>query len=140
MLNKIVLMGRLTAAPELRYTGNQIQVVNFTLAVERDYTGSCTGKQTDFIKCVAWRSTAEFIARHFGKGELASVTGSLQSKSFTDKDNNKRTDWEVIVDHIYFTGDRKSQADSSPPPAPVYTTGESNAFSDYIDADGELPF
>lgn len=104
MLNLIVLQGRLTKAPELRKTQNDIAVCTFTLAVDRDRD---RGK-ADFVKCVAWRSTAEFMTKYFGKGQMAIVTGSLQSRDWTDKEGNKRTDWEVQVDLVNFAGEKKT--------------------------------
>lgn len=104
MLNLIVLQGRLTKAPELRKTQNDIAVCTFTLAVDRDRD---RGK-ADFVKCVAWRSTAEFMTKYFVKGQMAIVTGSLQSRDWTDKEGNKRTDWEVQVDLVNFAGEKKT--------------------------------
>lgn len=104
MLNLIVLQGRLTKAPEMRKTQNDIAVCTFTLAVDRDRE---RGK-ADFVKCVAWRSTAEFMTKYFGKGQMAIVTGSLQSRDWTDKEGNKRTDWEVQVDLVNFAGEKKT--------------------------------
>ena len=104
MLNLIVLQGRLTKAPELRKTQNDIAVCTFTLAVDRDRD---RGK-ADFVKCVAWRSTAEFMTKYFGRGQMAIVAGSLQSRDWTDKEGNKRTDWEVQVDLVNFAGEKKT--------------------------------
>lgn len=109
MLNLIVLQGRLTKAPELRKTQNDIAVCTFTLAVDRDRD---RGK-ADFVKCVAWRSTAEFMTKYFGKGQMAIVTGSLQSRDWTDKEGNKRTDWEVQVDLVNFAGEKKTADESA---------------------------
>lgn len=111
MLNHIVIMGRLTRDPELRYTQSQTPVASFTLAVDRDFGGKeGQEKQTDFIDCVAWRSTAEFIARHFKKGSLAVTSGRLQLRDWQDKDGNKRRNAEIVVDNIYF-GESKRRED-----------------------------
>ena len=102
MLNKVILMGRLTADPELKQTPNGVSVTSFTLAVERNYAPQGTERQTDFINCVAWRQTAEFISKYFGKGRMMAAEGSLQVRNYTDKNDNKRQAVEVIVDQAYF--------------------------------------
>ena len=106
MLNHIVIMGRLTKDPELRYTQNQTPVASFTVAVDRDFGE----KQTDFIACTAWRQGAEFISKYFQKGSMIVVSGSLQSRQWEDRDGNKRTSWEINVDHSYF-GEAKRRED-----------------------------
>ena len=112
MLNQIVIMGRLTRDPELRRTGSGIAVTSFTLAVDRDFSGKDGGeKETDFIDCVAWRQTGEFVSKYFSKGRMAVVTGRLQIRGWTDKDGNKRRTAEVIADSVYF-GDSKKESDS----------------------------
>lgn len=111
MLNHITIMGRLTKDPELRRTGSGVAVTSFTLAVDRDFADKQSGqKETDFIECVAWRNTAEFVDKYFGKGRLAVVSGRLQIRSWTDKDGNKRKTAEVVAENVYF-GDSK-QSDS----------------------------
>lgn len=104
MLNSIILTGRLTRTPELRATQEGTAVTSFTVAVERDYGGE--NKQTDFIDCVAWKQTAEFISRYFSKGQLITVQGSLQSRQYEDKYGNKRTAWKVLVNRAYFCGSK----------------------------------
>lgn len=137
MLNKIIIMGRLTADPELRRTGTGIAVTSFTLAVDRDYSSREGGeKETDFIDCVAWRNTGEFVAKHFAKGRMAIVSGRLQIRGYTDKDGNKRRVAEIIADSVYF-GDSKNSAaagnaDPFATPAQSFTAIE---IPDY-----ELPF
>lgn len=111
MLNHIVIMGRLTRDPELRRTGSGIAVTSFTLAVDRDYGGSDGTKETDFIDCVAWRSTGEFVDKYFSKGRMAVVSGRLQIRGWTDKDGNKRRSAEVVADNVYF-GDSKRDSDN----------------------------
>lgn len=127
MLNHIVIMGRLTAAPELRYTQQNTPVASFTLAVDRDYQHGGSEKQTDFIPCVAWRGTAEFVSKYFTKGSMAAVSGRLQLRDWTDKDGNKRRTAEVVADSIYFGESKKRDASPDVP------------FEEIPD-DGELPF
>lgn len=112
MLNHIVIMGRLTRDPELRYTGSNIPVASFTVAVDRDYGNRESGeKQTDFINCVAWRSTGEFVSKYFQKGSMIVVSGRLQIRDYTDRDGNKRTAAEIVADNVYF-GESKRRDDS----------------------------
>ena len=152
MLNHITIMGRLTRDPELRYTQSQTPVASFTLAVDRDF-GSRDGgeKQTDFIDCVAWRSTAEFVSKYFQKGSMAVVSGRLQIRDWTDRDGGKRRSAEVVVDNIYFGESRRrdSSEGSSYDSRSSYSSYEaprsaspapSSPFSDLDDGDGELPF
>ena len=107
MLNHITIMGRLTRDPELRRTGSGIAVASFTLAVDRDFSPKDGGeRETDFIDCVAWRQTGEFVSKYFTKGSMAVVSGRLQIRSWTDKDGNKRRTAEVVADNVYF-GDSK---------------------------------
>ncbi|MBQ2854999.1 MAG: single-stranded DNA-binding protein [Oscillospiraceae bacterium] len=113
MLNHITIMGRLTRDPELRRTGSGIAVASFTVAVDRDFGGRDGGeKETDFIDCVAWRQTGEFVSKYFTKGRMIVVSGRLQIRSWTDKDGNKRRTAEVVADNCYF-GDSKRDADNS---------------------------
>ena len=106
MLNRIILMGRLTADPELRQTAGGTSVATFCLAVERNYQGQNGQRQADFINCVAWRQTGEFISRYFSKGRMIAVEGSLQSRRYEDKTGAKRTAFEVVVDQAFFAGDK----------------------------------
>ena len=152
MLNHIVLMGRLTRDPELRYTQSNTPVASFSLAVERDF-GSREERQTDFIDCVAWRSTAEFVSKYFQKGSMAAVSGRLQIRDWTDREGGQRRSAEVVVDNIYF-GESKRSREGGPSaggyePRPASTgyggsysdvpAGESS-FADLDDGDGDLPF
>lgn len=144
MLNHIVIMGRLTRDPDLRYTQSQLPVVSFTPAVDRDFSGKDgSEKQTDFIDCVAWRSTAEFVSKYFTKGSMAAVSGRLQLRDWTDREGSKRRSAEVIVDNIYFGGSKKdnSAASQSAPQqshsAPAY---EQSRFVEMDDGDEDLPF
>ena len=147
MLNHITLMGRLTRDPELRYTQSNTAVTSFSLAVDRDFQPKDGGeRQTDFIDCVAWRQTGEFVSKYFQKGSMAVVSGRLQIRDWTDRDNNKCRSAEVVVDNIYF-GESKRSRDTSAAPAAHAALGgfdapaaRSNSFADLDDGDGELPF
>ena len=113
MLNHITIMGRLTRDPELRRTGSGTAVASFTVAVDRDFGGRDGGeKETDFIDCVAWRQTGEFVSKYFTKGSMIVVSGRLQIRSWTDKDGNKRRTAEVVADNVYF-GESKRSGDSN---------------------------
>ena len=152
MLNHITIMGRLTRDPELRYTQSQTPVASFTLAVDRDF-GSRDGgeKQTDFIDCVAWRQTAEFVSKYFMKGSMAVVSGRLQIRDWTDRDGKRRSA-EVVVDNMYFGESRRRDGDSGDSRSSSYSSygnsgsaGKSSApaasaFAELDDGDGELPF
>ena len=105
MLNKIIVMGRLTKDPELRRTGNGTAVTSFTIACDRDFGD----KETDFLECVAWKQTGEFVSKYFSKGRMAVVSGRLQIRGWTDKDGNKRRTAEIVADNVYF-GDSKSES------------------------------
>ena len=113
MLNHITIMGRLTRDPELRRTGSGVAVASFTLAVDRDFSGRDGGeRETDFIDCVAWRQTGEFVSKYFTKGRMAVVSGRLQIRSWTDKEGNKRRTAEVVADNVYF-GDSRRDGDNA---------------------------
>ena len=154
MLNKIILMGRLTRDPELRRTGSGTAVTSFALAVDRDFKGQGGEKETDFIDVVAWRSTAEFVSKYFTKGRMAVVEGRLQIRDWKDKEGNNRRSAEVMADNVYF-GDSKrdSAGDYGAPPAygapasygaPAAgrgaPAGGSSDFAEIGEEDGELPF
>ena len=170
MLNKVFIMGRLTRDPELRRTQSGTPVTSFSLAVDRDFKSQGGEKETDFIDVVAWRNTAEFVAKYFTKGRMAVVEGRLQIRDWKDKDGNNRRSAEVVADNIYF-GDSKRDGAGEPgygaPPAygtpagygnqgygaaaaPAYGAppaygggygaGESSGFSEIADDDGDLPF
>ena len=115
MLNRIVLMGRLTRDPELRKTQSDTPVCSFSLAVDRDYKKDGEKKETDFIDIVAWRATAEFVSKFFTKGRMAVVEGRLQIRDWTDKEGNKRRSAEVIADNVYFGDSSRKMAAMYPP-------------------------
>jgi single-strand DNA-binding protein len=110
MLNHITVMGRLTKDPELRRTGSGTAVASFTIACDRDFGE----KETDFIECVAWKNTAEFVSKYFSKGRMAIVSGRLQIRKWTDKEGNKRSTAEVVADNVYF-GDSKREGENASP-------------------------
>ncbi len=153
MLNHITIMGRLTRDPELRRTGSGVAVASFTVAVDRDFGGRDGGeKETDFIDCVAWRQTGEFVSKYFTKGSMAVVSGRLQIRSWTDKDGNKRRTAEVVADNVYF-GEAKRNSDgnaayggnSYSAPAPSYggysaPAAPASDFAMLDDDDAQLPF
>lgn len=132
MLNKIILMGRLTRNPELRRTQNGTAVVSFSLAVDRDFKNQAGEKETDFIDIVAWRSTAEFVSKYFTKGRMAVVEGRLQMRDWKDRDGNSRRSFEVLADSVYF-GDSRKVSDSDTPPE----DGEIREVPE--EEEGELP-
>lgn len=139
MLNSVALQGRLVADPELRHTQQGTPVASFRLAVERDYKNQSGGKDVDFINCVAWRGTAEFVSRYFSKGRMAIVEGRLQMRSYTDKNGDKRTVVEVLANNVYF-GD--SKRDGEPGTNTMYDGPPSTppGMGELEGDDGELPF
>ena len=154
MLNHIVVMGRLVRDPELRRTGSGIAVASFSVAVDRDFGKNENGeRETDFIDCVAWRQTGEFVSKYFTKGRMAVVSGRLQIRNWTDKDGNKRRSAEVVADNVYF-GDSKrdgasasagfDQTPSYAAPQPYQQSAPqapaASGFSMLEDDDSELPF
>ena len=114
MLNHITIMGRLTRDPELRRTGSGIAVASFTVAVDRDFGGRDGGeRETDFIDCVAWRQTGEFVSKYFTKGSMMVVSGRLQIRNWNDKDGNKRRSAEVVADNVYFGESKRGNEGNS---------------------------
>lgn len=148
MLNHIVLQGRLCKDPELRRTSSGIAVTSFTVAVDRDFSGKDGGeKETDFIDCVAWRQTGEFVSKYFSKGSMIVVSGRIQIRGWTDKDGNKRKAAEVVADNVYF-GESKQSRDSThanvgDDSIGSYSGPESAPSNDYSvleNDDDQLPF
>ena len=148
MLNRIILMGRLTRDPELRHTQTGTAVASFSLAVDRDFHNRDSGeKGVDFIDVVAWRNTAEFVSKYFTKGRMAVVEGRLQIRDWTDREGGKRRSAEVVADNIYF-GDSKRDGETggasfSRPAAPAdygMPPVGGDQFAELADDDGELPF
>ena len=118
MLNCAIIMGRLTADPELRTTASGLSVTSFSVAVDRRFQRQGEEKQTDFINVVAWRQTAEFVSRYFHKGSMIAVQGSIQTRNYEDKNGNKRTAVEIVADNVSFCGEKKKDESPSEPPVP----------------------
>lgn len=135
MLNCAVIMGRLTATPELRTTSTGISVTSFSVAVDRSYAKPGEERQTDFINVVAWRSTADFVTRFFTKGQMIAVQGSIQTRNYEDKNGNKRTAVEIVADNVSFCGSKSESGGSSyaqpqaAAPAVSYQSGDAGSFS-----------
>lgn len=140
MLNHITLMGRLTRDPELRYTQSGTPVASFTLAVDRDFKGPDGETETDFIDCVAWRKTGEFVSKYFTKGMLAVVSGRLQLRDWTDKNDNKRRNAEVVAASVYFGESKRKDAGTAYTTVTGGVDAGPSAFADLDADDGELPF
>lgn len=132
MLNRAILMGRITKSPELKTTPSGVPVIQISVAVDRDYTPKGQEKQTDFIDVVAWRNTAEFIAKYFDKGQLIALAGSIQKRSYTDNQGNKRSVTEVLADQVYFCGGKNENKKTEP-------TFDESDFEEISD-DSDLPF
>lgn len=150
MLNVVVLTGRLTADPELRHTPNDIAVTSFTLAVNRKFSRPGEEKQTDFIDIVAWRNTAEFVCKYFKKGQLIAIEGSIQTRTYQDKDGNKRKAFEIVARDAQFAESKKSASDDSfeskssssstmNESNDSYSSGNNDDFQT-IESDDDLPF
>lgn len=141
MLNVIALMGRLTKDPELRTTQSGVSVTAFTLAVDRSYVKQGEERQADFIDCIAWRSTAEFVCKYFRKGQLIAVQGSIQTRTYTDRDGNKRKAVEVVADHVHFAEPKREESNKNTYPARGNPDVEpSGDFEEIPVSDDDLPF
>ncbi len=160
MLNRVILMGRLTAEPDYRTTQNGASFARFTLAVERDFSGQGAERKTDFLDVVVWRNTAEFVSKYFHKGQLVAVQGSIQVSSYTDREGNKRRSWDIVADQVYFAEGKRDSGNQNnydysrydqmtPPPAQTqqpsygepassYRSGDEGDFTPV--ADDDLPF
>ena len=151
MLNSVCLMGRLVADPELRHTQTQIPVTSFRIAVDRTFQPKGQEKVTDWIDIVAWRNTAEFVSKYFRKGSMIAIQGSIQTRSYTDKEGNKRTAVEVLADNVFF-GESKRDGGNAPSvnrydsqvpqfneAPPAFSTASSGDFEEIL-GDDELPF
>ncbi|MGN0567516.1 MAG: single-stranded DNA-binding protein [Acutalibacteraceae bacterium] len=148
MLNTAIIMGRLTADPELRTTNTGIAVTTFTVAVDRRYQKAGEEKQTDFINVVAWRQTAEFVSRYFQKGSMIAVRGSIQTRRYEDNNGNKRTAVEIVADEVSFCGSKAETGTGSrqvmeqparTQPAASFATGSADDFEE-IPISDDLPF
>ena len=142
MINMVALMGRLTYSPELRSTPSGVSVIRFQVACDRNYQKDSQNRQADFIDCVAWRQTAEFISRNFHKGSMIAVEGTIQTSNYTDKDGNKRKQIEVVANNVSFCGS-KQQSNSNPNlnvAPPTYASADNSDFEEIVDDDDDLPF
>ena len=148
MLNKVVLMGRLTKDPELKYTPSNVAVTTFTVAVDRNYARQGEQRQTDFINIVAWRTTAEFVAKYFSKGQLMALSGSIQTRTWDDNEGKRHYVTEVVADEVYFAEGKRENAGASYSQAPIPTEApavqpsavpQSSDFAD-LPEDDDLPF
>ena len=141
MLNKIIIMGRLTRDPELRRTGSGTAVTSFSLACDRDFKSQSGDKETDFIEVVAWKNTAEFVSKYFSKGRMAVVEGRLQIRDWTDKDGGKRRSAEVVADNVYFADSKRSESNDNQKENFNALSGRlSDDFVPASEEDGEIPF
>ena len=138
MLNHITIQGRLTRDPELRRTGSGVAVASFTVAVDRDFATNGE-KETDFIDCVAWKQTGEFVSKYFAKGRMIVVSGRLQIRNWNDKDGNKRRTAEVVAENVYF-GDSKSDNQNQNSGYVGSAKVENNNFAVIDESDDQLPF
>ena len=146
MLNVAVLTGRLVADPELRHTPNDIAVTSFTIAVNRRFSRNAEERQTDFIDIVAWRNTAEFVCKYFQKGQLIAIEGSIQTRSYQDKEGNKRKAFEVVANNVHFVESKKDNSNDDSDFAEKqdenlsgYSNGNDSDF-ETIESDDDLPF
>lgn len=141
-LNNVTLMGRLTYSPELKSTPSGVSVIRFQIACDRKYQAQGQERQADFIDCMAWRSTAEFISRYFHRGDMIGIEGSIQTSNFTDKDGNKRKSVDVVANTVSFCGS-KQQSNSNPNlnvAPPTYASADNSDFEEIVDDDDDLPF
>lgn len=143
MINSVVIMGRLTYEPELKSTPSGVSVIRFQIACDRNYTPKGQDKQADFIDCVAWRQTAEFISRYFRKGSMIAIEGAIQTENYTDKNGNKCKQVEVLVNQVSFCGS-KADSDTVNPafshPVSSYASVDNSDFEEIVDEDDDLPF
>ena len=143
MLNTAIIMGRLTADPELRKTPSSVSVTRFTVAVDRGHTKQGEERKADFINVVAWRQTAEFVSRYFSKGSMIAVQGAIQTGSY-EKDGVKRSTFEIVADNVSFCGSKSESGTSGAPRTPVaaapsFSNGSADDFAAMAD-DDDLPF
>ena len=138
MLNKIIVMGRIVNDIELKKTQSGVEVCSFKVACDRDFKSADGKKECDFIPVVAWRNTAVFVSRFMSKGRMVVVDGKLQSRQWTDKNNNKRTEWEIQADNVYFADSKQSNGSGQNNGVAAQETSN-NEFAE-IEDDGDIPF
>lgn len=142
MINTVALTGRLTYEPELKSTPSGVSVLRFQIACDRNYQAQGQERQADFIDCIAWRQTAEFISRYFHKGDMIGIEGSIQTSNYTDKNGNKRKQVEVLANTVSFCGS-KQQSNAKPNlnvAPPQYASADNSDFEEIVDDDDDLPF
>ena len=142
MINMVALMGRLTYEPELRKTPSDVSVIRFQVACDRSYQRTGAERQADFIDCVAWRQTAEFISRYFHKGSMIAVEGTIQTSNYTDKNGNNRKQIEVLANNVSFCGSKSESGsmDIEPESVAKYSSTDNSDFEEIVDDDDDLPF
>lgn len=143
MINTVALMGRLTYDPEIKQTSSGVSVVRFQIACDRSYQKAGAERQADFIDCVAWRQTAEFVSRYFHKGSMIAIEGSIQTQNYTDKNGNNRKSTEVVANNVSFCGSKAETGTANnafSQPAPSYSSADSSDFEEIVDEDDDLPF
>lgn len=143
MINMVALMGRLTYEPELRKTPSDVSVIRFQVACDRSYQRAGAERQADFIDCVAWRQTAEFISRYFHKGSMIAIEGTIQTSNYTDKNGNNRKQTEVLANNVSFCGSKNESGgsmDIEPESVPTYSSVDNSDFEEIVDDDDDLPF
>lgn len=140
MLNRVIVMGRLVRDPELRWTQSGTAVTSIRIAVDRDFKGQSGEKQADFFDVVAWKSTAEFVAKYFTKGRMAVVEGRLQTREWTDRNGNKRVTTEIVADKVYFGDSKQAEISAEQQQANFERLSESMDQFAEVPEDGELPF
>ena len=140
MFNLVVLTGRLTADPELKYTPNNTPVTSFSIAVSRRYKAG-EQSEADFINIVAWRQTAEFVTKYFTKGSMIGIEGSIQTRRYTDKEGKNRTAFEVVANNVQFVESKRDGGTPAAGEAPVgFSNASANEFVEIGGADDDLPF
>lgn len=138
MLNRVIIMGRLTAEPDYRQTESGTALARFTLAVDRDFSGQRAERKTDFLDVVVWRNTADFVSKYFHKGQLVAVQGSIQVSSYTDREGNKRRSWDIVADQVYFA---ESKRDGSGGKTNIDVERDEPPAGDFVPvANDDLPF
>ena len=145
MINMVALMGRLTYEPELRKTPSDVSVLRFQVACDRSYQRAGAERQADFIDCVAWRQTAEFISRYVHKGSMIAVEGTIQTSNYTDKNGNNRKQIEVLANNVSFCGSKSESGNAASTggynePAPSYASTDNSDFEEIVDDNDDLPF
>ncbi|MGN0457505.1 MAG: single-stranded DNA-binding protein [Eubacterium sp.] len=146
MINMVALMGRLTYEPELKTTPSGVSVIRFQVACDRNFQRAGEERKADFIDCVAWRQTAEFISRYFHKGNMIAVEGTIQTGTYTDKNGQNRKQVEVLANNVSFCGSKSESGASAMPaqdfsqPAPSYASADNSDFEEIVDDDDDLPF